>query len=400
MLKEEVKKFFKGEVLDDEETLKTYSKDASLFEVRPRLVVYPVDSGDLENLVKWVSENKVDDESLSVTVRAAGSCMSGGPLNESIIADVTKHMNHLGEVRADGTLVGPGMFYRDFEKMTLEKNLILPCYTASKTLNALGGMIGNNSAGEKTLRWGKMENYILESEVVFADGNKYRVSPLTKEELEGKKSQEDFEGKIYREVSNLIESNKEIIEKAKPNVSKNSAGYYLWNVWREDKFDLNRLLVGSQGTLGIVTSAKIKLVPVEPVSKLEVIFMNDLDRLAEVVNDILPTNPVSVESYDDATLKLAFRFLPEMIKSMKVKSFLKLIFSFIPEAEMVLRGGVPKLVLLVEYEGKTEEEVDKKMIDLKEKLKKYHYSVRMTRSVEESNKYWTIRRESFNLLRK
>lgn len=400
MLKEEVKKFFKGEVFDDDETLKTYSKDASLFEVRPKLVVYPIDSSDLENLIKWVSENKEKDPSLSVTVRAAGSCMSGGPLNESIIADVTKHMNHLSEVRADGTLVEPGMFYRDFEKATLEKSLILPCYTASKNLNALGGMVGNNSAGEKTLKWGKMEDYILESEVILSDGNKYKVVPLSREELEDKKKQDNLEGKVYREVSELIENNKEVIERAKPNVSKNSAGYYLWNVWQEDKFNLNRLLVGSQGTLGIVTSAKIKLIPVEPISKLEVIFMNNLDHLAEVVNDILPTKPVSVESYDDATLKLAFKFLPEMIKSMKVKNFLKLIFSFIPEAEMVIRGGVPKLVLLVEYEGKTEEEVNRKMVDLKEKLKKYHYSVRMTRSVEESNKYWTIRRESFNLLRK
>jgi FAD/FMN-containing dehydrogenase len=142
-------------------------------------------------------------------------------------------------------------------------------------------------------------------------------------------------------------------------------------------------------------------VPTEPVSKLEVIFLKNLDHLAEVVNDILPTNPESIESYDDATLKLAFRFLPEMIKSMKVKNFFKLLFSFIPEAEMVIReGGIPKLVLLVEYEGQTEEEVNKKMFDLKEKLKKYHYAIRVTKSIEESNKYWTIRRESFNLLRK
>lgn len=394
-MKEEIQKFFRGEVMDDEATLLKYSKDASLLTVKPKLVVWPKDAADIEKLVAWAGERGE-----SVTVRAAGSCMSGGPLNEGIIADVVPHMNKLGEIKEEGTVVEPGLLYRDFEVKTLEKNLILPCYPASKNLCALGGQIGNNGAGEKTLRWGKMENYVLETDVIFSDGKKYHVKPLDKDELENKKSQNDFEGHIYRELSRLVDENKEVLENAKPKVSKNSAGYYLWNLWQDNKFDLNRLIVGSQGTLGIVTEAKIKLVPVEPVSKLEVIFMNKLDHLAEIVNEILPTSPSSIESYDDATLKLALRFLPEMLKSMKAKSFLKLLFSFIPEAEMVLRGGIPKLVVLVEYEGKDEATVDAKLIALKEKLKKYHYAVRMTRSVEESDKYWTIRRESFNLLRK
>ncbi len=395
-MKEEMQKFFKGEVLNDEETLKTYSKDASLLTVKPKLVVFPKDSEDLQNLVKWSGVH----EGTSITVRAAGSCMSGGSLNESIIADVMKHMNYIGEIRADGTEVEPGVFYRDFELKTLEKSLILPCYTASKNLNALGGMIGNNCAGEKTLKWGKMEDYVLESEVIFSDGNKYIVKPLSLEELEEKKKQEDFEGKIYRELSELIENNKKLIEEAKPKVSKNSAGYYLWNIWNEGKFDLNRLIVGSQGTLGIVTRAKVKLVPVEPKSRLFVIFLPNLNHLAELVNDILPTDPDSVETYDDATMKLAFRFFPEMLRTMKAKHFFKLIFSFIPEALMMLRGGIPKLIVLVEYTGKSDSEIETKMQNLKEKIAHLHFIERETKSEEESNKYWTIRRESFNLLRK
>src|ERR1700733_11538469 len=154
-MKDQIQKFFKGEVMDDAATLKNYSRDASLFEVMPKLVVFPQDAADLENLVKWVSENKKLDPTLSITMRAAGSDMSGGPLNESIIADVTKHMNHVGEIKEEGTVVEPGVFYRNFEPKTLEKSLILPCFTASKDLNALGGMFGNNSAGEKTLRYGK-----------------------------------------------------------------------------------------------------------------------------------------------------------------------------------------------------------------------------------------------------
>ncbi|MHB0977905.1 MAG: FAD-binding oxidoreductase [Minisyncoccota bacterium] len=401
ILKEEIQKFFKGEVLDDEETLKLYSHDASLFEVKPKLVVYPQDSEDLRKLVRFVSENKSSDPALSITIRAAGSCMSGGPLGESIIADVTKHMNRMGEVNEDGTVVEPGVFYRDFEPKTLEKSLILPCFTASKNMNALGGMIGNNCAGEKTLRFGKMENYILKSKVVFSDGKEYEVKPLSRMELDKKMKQADFESNIYKNVFELLENNRKIIEDARPRVSKNSAGYYLWNIWDGKTFDLNKLIVGSQGTLGLVTEATVKLVPVEPVSKLFVIFLKNLDPLAKLVNEILPTNPDSVETYDDATMKLAFRFFPEMLRTMKAKNFSKLMFSFIPEAFMMLRElGMPKLIVLVEYTGQSESEVDKKLNDLEDKIKHFGLVMRKTKSEEESEKYWTIRRESFSLLRK
>lgn len=399
-LAEDIKKFFKGEVSYDNKTLETHSRDASLFRVMPKLVVYPKDREDLKSLVKWLNLNPGN----SVTMRAAGTDMSGGPLNESIIADVSRHMNKVGEVNRDEISVEPGAFYRNFEKKTLEKKLILPCYTASKDLCAIGGMVNNNCAGEKTLRYGKMENFILESKVIFSDGNEYLVKPLTLSELKAKMAQGDFEGDLYKKIFNLIEENREVIEVAKPKVSKNSAGYYLWNVYpeslKEPIFDLNKLIVGAQGTLGIVTEVKLRLVPIEPVSKLFVVFLHDLKHLAELINTVLPTSPESVESYDDATMKLAFRFFPEILKNMKIKHFLSLVVSFIPEFFMMLKGGIPKLIVLVEYAGKNISEVDKKIDELEKKIHPFKLVSRKTISEEESNKYWTVRRESFNLLRK
>ena len=183
-MKLEIQKFFKGDVEDSEETLLKYSHDASIFDVRPKLVVFPKDSLDVQNLVKWASENSENKEkypNLSITARCAGTDMSGGSVNESIILDFTRYMNKLvkfeipaknfeafalgdegqGTHNSKNSLpeleitVQPGMFYRDFEKITLEKGLILPCFTASKTINAMGGMFGNNSAGERTLKFCK-----------------------------------------------------------------------------------------------------------------------------------------------------------------------------------------------------------------------------------------------------
>lgn len=402
--KSELKKIVKGEVLDDNETLKKYSRDASLFEVWPKLVIWPKDTEDIKAVVNFISKKKTEDkignEDLSITVRAAGSCMSGGSLNESLILDVSKYFNEFSINKADQTAeVEPGVFYRDFEVETLKQNLILPCYPASKNLCALGGMIGNNAAGEKTLQYGKMENFIEELRVILKDGNEYTFKAIPRVELLRKSHEHHFDGEVYERMMRLIDENREAINQAKPRVSKNSAGYYLWNIEKNGMFDLSKLLVGSQGTLGIVTAAKIKLVEVKPKSKLLVIFMKSTEKLGDLVNVILPHNPESVESYDDSTLKLAMRFLPEMLKIMKT-GFLKLIWGFLPEFWMVLTGGMPKLVVMVEFSGKEEGAIDQKIEGLKKDLQKFDFKMRSTKKVSEVEKYWTIRRESFNLLRK
>ncbi len=417
----EIKKFFKGDVEDSDDVLEKYSHDASVLVVRPRVVVFPKDSNDIQALVKWVSENKETHGELSITPRSAGTCMSGGAIGESIVIDFTRYMNIISKIEKvspfsitpkypgshNVEIVGyaqvmPGCFYRDFEVVTLKEDLLLPCYTASKSINALGGMIGNNSAGEKTLNYGKTEDYIKELQVVFADGREYIVKPLTKKELYSKIAQDDFEGDLYKNIFQLIQDNKKEIKEAKPNVSKNSAGYYLWNVWDEEKevFDLTKLIVGSQGTLGIVTNITLHLVQVKKSSKLVAVFMKDLSRLGELVDAILPFHPESIESYDDATMKLAIKFFPDFLKKKGLWGMIKFMWSFWPEAFMMLARGMPKLILLVEFAGNDEKVIKNDAKKLVQALKQFNFPTRITQSKTDAEKYWDIRRESFALLRK
>ena len=444
-MKEEIQKFFKGEVEDDEKTLAKYSRDASIFEVKPKLVLFPRDSEDVKNLVKWVSENKdkyadpelnKDWKNLSITARCAGTDMSGGAIGESLILDFTRHMNKLigwnqilkNSSEFDSITVQPGMFYRDFEKMTLEKGSVLPCYTASKSLNAMGGMFGNNSAGERTLKYGKTEDYILETKMVFSDGNEYVIRPLSQNELTKKITQTNLEGIIYKDIYDLINKNKEEIKDAKPKVHKNSAGYYIWNVMSSPPekdfsafalgdvktgnprriksfsgglfFDLNKLLVGSQGTLGIATEITFKLVPNPKYSKLVVVFMNDLASLGHLVDEILRFDPETLETYDDKTIKLAVRFFPDFFKNKGFIGIIKFMWNFLPELKMMITGGFPKLILLAEFAGEDETLINKRCILLKEKIEGFKLEVHITKSKEEAEKYWDIRRKSFSLLRK
>src|ERR1035441_2437813 len=164
------KRGFKGEVDDSIETRDVYSHDASMFEIRPQLVVMPKDAEDVATIVRLVSEQKASQSDLSVTARSAGTDMSGAAINDSIIIDFSKYFTDIEHVSATAAQVQPGVLYRNFEKITLQHHALLPPYPASRDLCSLGGMVNNNSGGEKSLEFGKTENFVTELKMVFADG--------------------------------------------------------------------------------------------------------------------------------------------------------------------------------------------------------------------------------------
>lgn len=397
-----LKKNFEGDIDFSEKTLKTYSRDASLFEIKPQVVIFPKHSRDVRNAVKWVNQYKKDIPDLSLTPRSAGTDMSGGPLNNSVILDFTRYMNRILEVKDEFGVVEPGCFYRDFDKATKKRNKIMPTYTASREICAVGGMVANNAGGEKSIKYGKTENYINKLKVVFSDGEEYEVKPMTVSELEQKISQNNFETNLYKHIYELIKENYEIIVSAKPDVSKNSSGYYLWNVYDKEKqtFDLCRLIVGSQGTLGIVTEITFKLVPTEPYSNILVVFLPSLDHVSGLVNEILPFKPESLETYDDKSMILAVRFFFDFFKQLGFFGAIRLGLQFIPETWMMITGGVPKLILMIEFADTSEDKVRKDLEEVYEHIKKFGFTMRITKSSNEADKYWRIRHESFNLLRK
>lgn len=403
----EIKTKIKGEVDESEEALTKYSQDASIFEVRPKAVVHPKDTEDVKALVKFVSNarnhaevrNAEERRKLSITARSAGTDMSGGPLNEGIVADFTTHFNRILAWGPNFVDIQPGVYYRDFEPESLKRSLLLPCYTASKSLNTVGGMVGNNSAGEKTLAYGQTKDFVEELSVVLSDGSECVFTDLEQAELEQKFKLQTLEGDIYRKVFHLIKENKKIIDAAKPKTSKNSAGYLLWEVWDGVKFNLAKLIVGSQGTLGLVTKIRFRLVEPKPKSSLLVMFLKETENLGDIVADVVEHKPESFESYDDQTLHMAIRFMPGMLKKMRGNAF-KLAWQFLPEAWMALSGGMPKLILIAEFTGDDQQAVNEKASLLKREVEgKFKIKTRLCQSEAEVQKYWTIRRESFALLR-
>ncbi len=396
---------FKGELDTSHDTREFYSHDASLFELKPELVAFPKDIEDLKNVVKFVNHHRKDHPELSITPRSRGTDMSGGAIGQSIVLDVSRHMNKLIKVSSGSATVQPGMMYKDFEVETLKKGALLPSYPASRDLASVGGMMSNNSGGEKSLEYGKTDNFVTELKMVFSDGNEYVVKPLNKQQLVRKMSQSDFEGKLYKQTFELLEKHYDEIQAAKPHVSKDSTGYHLWNVWNRETgiFDLTKLFIGAQGTLGLISEGTVKLVPHRNHSGLLVLFLRDIDDLGELIPTVLKHKPATFESFDDQTLLLSIKFMPSFLKMLGPVRFVHLLLTLIPDGLQLIHG-IPKLVLMVEFNGHTEEEVRRKVHALHKDLNKHkaRYEINgfeETPNEHASEKFWIMRRYSFQILR-
>ncbi len=398
----DLQKLVRGDVLFEDTFLEFYSHDASMFELKPLVVVQPKDSNDIQRLVQYVASRKAANPDLSLTVRSGGTCMSGGSINQSIIIDVAKYLNKIGPVSRTSARVQPGTYYRDFEKATLRHNAIMPSYPASRDLCTVGGMVSNNAGGEKSLQFGKTERFVKKLSVIFADGKEYTVKPLNKHELQQKMSQNTYEGKLYKNLYTLIDNNYDHIQAAKPPVSKDSTGYHLWNVWNRETgiFDMTQVICGAQGTLGIVTDIHFDLVQAPQHSGTLVMFLRSLDDLGDLINDVMKEKPVTFEGFDNYTLMLSFKLFFYFHKKLGWPGLLKLGLQLIPDALMLFRG-VPKMVLLIEFNGQTPEEVAEKVHTARNNLAKYKHEALFEEDENEAKakKFWIMRRESFNLLR-
>lgn len=395
---------FEGDIAVDVATRDLFSHDASMFELMPQAVVSPKHAKDISTLVKWVNVMKEkENRHISLTARSGGTDMGGASITESILVDMTKYFNKVGPVTRTLAHVQPGVYYRDFEKETLKHGALMPSYPASRDLCTVGGMVANNSGGEKSLQHGKTEKFVTELKVVLADGKEYTVKPLNKKELEAKLKQKDFEGELYREIFMLLDENYEVIKAAKPNVSKDSTAYHLWNVWDRDTglFDLTQLIVGSQGTLGLVTDIHFRLIPAPTHSGTLVVFMRKIDDLGAVINKVLEHKPATFEGFDNYTLMLSFKLFYYFHKTLGWWGMMKLGLQLLPDALMLLRG-IPKMVLLVEFNGASAAEVADKVHAMHQDLKPFGHDALFEEDETEAKarKFWIMRRESFNLLRK
>lgn len=403
----ELRTKFKGEIETDTAKREAYSHDASMFEIMPKVVVTPKDAADVEYLVKTVAKYKKDVKDLSVTARSAGTDMSGGAINDSVIVDFKKYFTNIEVIDEKRKIarMQPGVFFKDLDEQAKKKGVLMPTYPASRDLCTVGGMVNNNSGGEKSIEYGKAEDFVNELEFVFADGVKRIVKPLTKPQLDKKMAQKDFEGKVYREMFELLDKNYDKIKAAKPNVSKDSTGYHLWRVWDREKgiFDLTQAIVGAQGTLGFVSNLEFRMTHARSDEGLLVIFMRDTRPLGELIKAVVAHKPSRFESFDDNTVWLSMKFMPKFLGFLGPRKFIRLLISLIPEA-LLLFKGIPRLILMVSIKGDNQQQVAERVRALRLELEKSKKQFGISGFEEaptdrQGEKFWIMRRYSFQILR-
>ncbi len=395
-----LKKKLAGEVTRDLDARTEVSRDASIYELVPELVISPKDSKDLKTIVSYVSKNKHAYPSLAITPRSAGTCMSGGPLGSSIVLNMTKHFNEIRGLKGTQLTVQPGVYIRDIDPLLAEKDLMLGCIPASRAICTIGGMVGNNAGGEQSLRYGNTERSVRKMQVILADGNEYTLEPMTKKQLDLKMKQDTYEGRLHKEVYDLIEAHYDRIKNARPHVNKNSMGYNLWSVWDRHTgiFDLTRLFSGSQGTLGLISNITMQAVPKAKHTGLLLAYLESPKKLGDIIPAVMKHNPATFEGFDDITFSLGVKYNSMFRKQLGAKEWLR-------EQKWLLRtvskfkNHYPNIVLMIEFEGESQDEVDAKINALYKDLSVFKLKMDVEHTATESAPFWVIRRASLALLR-
>jgi FAD/FMN-containing dehydrogenase len=390
---------FDGEISTSSADRTSYSHDASIYELLPEAVLFPRTSKDIQKLVKHVNKVKHSYPALSITARGAGTDMSGGAIGNSLVLDMTRHFNTLQPFDGNVIHTQPGVYMREIDAV-LKADYLIGCVPASRALCTIGGMVGNNSGGERSLQYGNAEESVRQLQVIFADGNEYTVAPLNRRELAQKIKQGDFEGELYRKVYQLIEANYDLIKNARPRVRKNSMGYNLWSVWDRDTgiFDLTRLITGSQGTLGIVTDIKIQAHRKAPHNGLVVAYVDKPAKLEKVIQTVMKHRPVTFEGFDDITFSLGIKYFKSFRQQLGTKEWLKQQTMLAAQAAR-FRAHLPSVVLMIEFDGETIGEIDTKIAALQKDLSGFKLKTTVEHDDADSALFWNIRRASLSLLR-
>jgi len=352
----------------DQQVLSKYAVDESVFSVMPQMVVLPKSTQEVQSIVRTVRDYTKDYPKISLTVRGAGTGLSGGSLNDSIIMDV-QHLDNLGKVEGDFITSGPGRYYRDIHAQLEESGMYFPPYPSSWRICTIGGMVANDAAGPNSLKYGHTSNFVHSLEVVLNDGGLYMVEPLSYTQLQEAIEKGDRLSEIYEFLWSNLETNYEFIKNTKPESSKNTSGYELWDVLKassleafksgDGTFNAIHAFCGSQGTLGIITNITLQLIEKPQHSDLLIVPIYELDTMGQIIIELLKYKPYNIELFDKRSYELArshqdfFKDFFEIKKDFSVfKKNLKRVH------RKLFKSKAPQFTLMVLFDAYTQDQAN------------------------------------------
>ena len=344
----------------DRTTRALYATDASVYQIVPAMVAFPASPADVSAIVRACARCRVP-----LTARGGGTSQAGQSIGPGVILDSSKHLRRVLEINAEErwVRVEPGCVLDDLNLALRPHGLLFAPDISTSNRATIGGMIANNSSGARSVLYGKTIDHVLELSVVLSDGNLVRLKPLSTPELEEKCARDDLEGACYRVTRRLAAEHAGEIDRRFPKILRRVGGYNLDAFVPRgedgpDGFNLARLFVGSEGTLGVTVEATLRLVPLPRArATLVVQFADLLDALAAPPT-ILRHRPSAVEVVDRHVLD-STRMNPE---ASRLRDFLQ---------------GDPGAILLIELYGDRPEDLAPRLDALQEELRRegfgYHH---------------------------
>ena len=296
-----------GQVFDRPSILKAYSRDKSVIEVMPRLVAVPTETDDVKFLVRFANDIAEKKFKLPVTVRGAGQSKTGACLGEGMIIS-TEKLNKIQEVDEHSRLV------RVQAGVTLEKlNAVLAAYNLCLPVKAneketIGGLISTFPTDPYAKKYGSIFYFVERLEVVLSNGDLVQTVSYTPHGLKNAAKAESFEGKIYKNTSDLIEKNAELVKEINDGARSSRAGYpMISRVKNEDQktFDLMPLFFGAEGTLGIITEVILRIEPIPRHGKHILATFPNLERANDFMSKVVKLQPATLDVFDTRIFKIA-----------------------------------------------------------------------------------------------
>jgi len=353
-----------GEVRFDSYTRHLFSRDASMYAIEPIGVVFPRDAADVAAVVTTAR-----DFGVPVLPRGAGTSLAGQTVGHAIVMDLSRHMSRIIEIDAErrAARVQPGVVQEQLNLAAARHGLMFGPDTSTRNRATLGGMIGNNSAGSQSVRYGMTIDHVLALDVVLSDASQATFGPLTPGELARRAGAPTLDGTICRDLPALVERNREAIATGFPRFWRQSGGYRLDRLARTDAqtagFDLAKFVVGSEGTLVTVVEATVSLVPAPRHRVIAVGHFTSVPAAIEATQDALACQPAAVELLDRAIIELS----RQKIEYRSLGSILR---------------GDPEALLFVTFYGDTQAEAVAGLDHLDELWQAHGHGYHTLRAVE------------------
>lgn len=366
------------EILTDDYSLGMYATDASVYQIKPVAVVLPKTEEEVIKALKIARAHKI-----SILPRGGGTSLAGQTVGASMVLDFSKYMNQVLELNVEEqwVRVQPGLVREELNAFLKRYQLHLAPDPATSSRANVGGMIGNNSSGTKSILYGKTVDHVLALKMVLADGTFLELEELSPEAYQKKTKQENREGEIYKTFKTIIETNKEEIIARYPKVMRRVQGYNLDEFVEGDSWNLAKLICGSEGTLGVILEAKLNLVPLPKFKSVCAVHFNDLLESIQAVNAMLPFKPAAIEILDKTVVDLSRKNLT----TQRSCHFIE---------------GNPVAIQIVEFYGETLEEVMEQPRQMIAKLEELNmgYAYPLFSEGTAYEDVWIIRKKGLGLM--